>query len=90
MTINDVIEELSNEITIEEYDSNEICTNLKVSTLKSALIFLRRYRILTTSIMSCENKALLERDSISKSARLSLIKFLKEEMENADFIIRSR
>ena len=72
MTINEVIEDLTVIEALETVDGSEYCNNVKASTLKSAVKFLRKYRNLANMIITKENY--YTKDKIKKYKRLRFYK----------------
>lgn len=82
MTINEVIEDLTVIEALETVDGSEYCNNVKASTLKSAITFLRKYRNLANMIITKENYYLQDREGTRKKIALALLRALKESVDN--------
>ena len=82
MTINEVIEDLTVIEALETVDGSEYCNNVKASTIKSAVNFLRKYRNLANMIITKENYYLQAREGVRKQNALALLRALKESVDN--------
>lgn len=82
MTINEVIEDLTVIEALETVDGSDYCNNVKASTLKSAVKFLRKYRNIANMIITKENYYLQDREGVRKRVALALLRSLKESVDN--------